>query len=154
MKGLLPMSKTKTAPTNKISFKKSLLFISCFSVMLLPFTIYAEDWTTYRHDIARTAVTTEKISTPLFLNWKFQPAHPPKPAWPMPGEELPRMHTDSASHVAIAHGNVCFASSVTNKVYSIDADTGKVAWTFFAQGPVRFAPTISDNNLYFGSDDG
>jgi outer membrane protein assembly factor BamB len=153
-KGLLLMSKIKSTPADKMPFQKSILFLFCCSLMLLPLPARAKDWPTYRHDIARTAATREKISPPLFLNWKFQPAHTPKPAWPMPGEELPRMHTDSACHVAIVRGSVYFASSVTNKVYSIDADTGKIAWTFFAQGPVRFTPTVSDNRLYFGSDDG
>lgn len=148
------MSKTKTTPADEMPFQKTLLSLLCLSLMFPSLAARAEDWPTYRHDIARTAVTREKITTPLFLNWKFLPAHPPKPAWPMPGEELPRMHTDSACHVAIAAGNVYFASSVTNKVYSIDADTGKITWTFFTQGPVRFTPTVYNNRIYFGSDDG
>jgi outer membrane protein assembly factor BamB len=153
------MSKPENAPAGKIPFQKSLFFLSCLFLTLLSFALgtnktYAQDWTTYRHDMARTAVTPEKISPRLFLQWKFLPAHPPKPAWPMPGEELPRMHADNAYHVAIADNCVYFASSVTNKVYSVDADTGTIVWTFFAQGPVRFAPTVYNNRIYFGSDDG
>ena len=64
------------------------------------------------------------------------------------------MHTDNALHVAIADGNVYFGSSVTNKVCSIDSASGSFNWTFFTEGPVRFAPTVADNRVYFGSDDG
>ena len=51
-------------------------------------------------------------------------------------------------------GAVFFGSSVTGKVYALDAATGDVRWTFFAEGPVRFAPTVVDKKVYFGSDDG
>ena len=40
------------------------------------------------------------------------------------------------------------------KVYAIDISTGKEKWIFFAEGPVRFSPTIWNNRIYFGSDDG
>jgi outer membrane protein assembly factor BamB len=72
----------------------------------------------------------------------------------MPAEELPRMHNDNAFHAVIADGNVYFGSCATNKIYSIDVAAGEIRWTFFAEGPVRFAPTIYDGKVYFGSDDG
>jgi len=72
----------------------------------------------------------------------------------MPAEELPRMHSDNAYHVTLADGIVYFGSSVDNKVYALSAETGKVSWTFFTEGPVRFAPTIWKGRVYAGSDDG
>lgn len=102
----------------------------------------AEDWTTYRYDSARSGITAEKVVTPLSLHWTFKPTHAPKPAWPKPAEELPRMHFDSAYHVTVANDIVYFGSSVDNKIYAIDAKTGEVRWTFFTEGPVRFAPSI------------
>jgi outer membrane protein assembly factor BamB len=111
-------------------------------------------WPTYRHDIARSGITTESLSLPIALRWTFKPTHAPKPAWPKPGEEMERMHFDSACHVTVAKGMVYFASSVDNKVYALNANTGRVQWTFFTEGPVRYAPTIWRNRLYVGSDDG
>jgi outer membrane protein assembly factor BamB len=113
-----------------------------------------EDWATYRSDIARSGNTSETVGPELFLQWKYIPAHKPKPAWPMPSEELPRMHNDNAYHVVIADGNSYFGSSTTDKVYSIDVAKGEVRWSFFAEGPVRFAPTVYTDKVYFGSDDG
>ena len=114
----------------------------------------AQDWPTYRCNIARSGVTSETIGPELFLQGSFVPAAAPQPAWPAPSEEIPRTHADNAFHVAVVEGNVYFGSSVTNKVYSIDAASGQINWTFFAQGPVRFAPTVTKGRVYFGSDDG
>ncbi|MHC4172540.1 MAG: outer membrane protein assembly factor BamB family protein [Planctomycetota bacterium] len=113
-----------------------------------------EDWVTYRSQITRSGITSETVGPRLFLQWKYIPTHPSKPAWPMPAGELPRMHNDNAYHVVIADNNAYFGSCVTNKVYSIDAAKGKIRWAFFTQGPVRFAPTVYDGRVYVGSDDG
>jgi outer membrane protein assembly factor BamB len=112
------------------------------------------DWATFRSDITRSGNTSETIGPELFLQWKYLPAHKPKPAWPMPSEELPRMHNDNAYHVVIADGSAYFGSSTTDKVYSIDVAKGDIRWAFFAEGPVRFAPTVYSGRVYFGSDDG
>ncbi|MBN2595138.1 MAG: PQQ-binding-like beta-propeller repeat protein [Sedimentisphaerales bacterium] len=114
----------------------------------------AEDWATYRSDITRSGVAAETVGPELFLQWKYIPAHKPKPAWPMPSEELPRMHNDNAYHVVMADGSAYFGSGTTDKIYSIDVAKGDVRWTFFAEGPIRFAPTVYDGKVYFGSDDG
>ena len=87
-------------------------------------------------------MTSEGLSRELSLQWTYRPLQAPKPAWPPPSEELPRMHSDNAYHVAIAQGLVYFGSSVTNKVVALEAASGDVRWSFFAEGPVRFAPTF------------
>jgi len=114
----------------------------------------AEDWPTYRSQITRSGISSETVGPRLFLQWKYIPIHPPKPAWPMPSEELPRMHNDNAYHVVIAETEAYFGSCHSNKVYSIDAAKGEIRWTFFTEGPVRFAPAVYDDRVYAGSDDG
>ena len=114
----------------------------------------AQDWMTYRHDNARSGMTAERVSPPLSLSWMFRPTHPPQPAWYEPAEELPRMRFDSAYHVTVADNTVYFGSSVDNKVYALNANTGETKWTFFTEGPVRFAPTLCEGRVYVGSDDG
>ncbi|HUT24856.1 MAG TPA: PQQ-binding-like beta-propeller repeat protein, partial [Sumerlaeia bacterium] len=114
----------------------------------------AEGWNTYRGNNARTGVTNERVNPPLSLQWVFEPSVAPKPAWPPPAEEMPRMHEDDAYHATIAEGMVFFGTSVDDQVYAIDCKTGRVRWTFFAEGPVRCAPTQHAGRLYFGSDDG
>lgn len=114
----------------------------------------AETWPTYRHDASRRAVTSERFEAPLSLRWTFVSSHGPKPAWPLPGEERPRMHSDNALHVAATDGYVYFGSSTTNEIYAIRTASGEMAWRFFTEGPVRFSPTVADGCVYVGSDDG
>ena len=46
------------------------------------------------------------------------------------------------------------ASSRTDGVAAFDAETGDDLWRFFADGPVRFAPAVWQDKVYFASDDG
>ncbi|MFC1713174.1 PQQ-binding-like beta-propeller repeat protein [Candidatus Poribacteria bacterium] len=130
----------------------SLVFL--FTCIMVSNAANAEDWATYRYDSARSGVTSEKLTAPLSLYWTLKPTHSPKPAWPAPGEENPRMHFDSAYHVTASDGKIYFGSSVDNKVYALDSEKGEMDWTFFTEGPVRFAPSIWKDRIYFGSDDG
>jgi len=121
---------------------------------MLGATTQGADWPTYRHDNARSGSSSETVSTPLSLRWVFRPTHPPEPAWPMPAEELPRMHHDVVNHVTVAEGTAYFGDSITGKVCALHVGSGKIRWSFLAQGPVRLAPTLYEGCLYFGSDDG
>ncbi|MCX6899804.1 MAG: PQQ-binding-like beta-propeller repeat protein [Verrucomicrobia bacterium] len=123
--------------------------------------VCADDWPTYRHDIARSGITLEKLATPLAESWVYQARHAPAPAWEPPRDvpvegilELPRVRFDDAHHVVAAGNTLYFGSTTDNKVYALDAATGRVRWTFFTGGPVRLAPTICDDRVYVGSDDG
>ncbi|NQT17414.1 MAG: PQQ-binding-like beta-propeller repeat protein, partial [Planctomycetes bacterium] len=123
----------------------------------------ADGWPTYRHDIARSGVSSETMPVPLIESWVYRSAHAPRPAWddppakPLGGKgfrELRRMHFDDVFQVVAADGAVYFGSSVDNKVYSLDAATGAVRWTCFTGGPIRLAPTVAGGRVFVGSDDG
>ncbi len=150
--------KQQNATRNKerelVCFRTLIVFFAFLTLFVVCDVGIARDWVTYRSEITRSGVTSETVGPRLFLQWKYIPTHQPKPAWPMPSEELPRMHNDNAYHVVITDNNVYFGSSVTNKVYSIDSNKGKIRWEFFTQGPVRFAPTFYNGRIYVGSDDG
>lgn len=130
-------------------------------VVLFGSAAFAADWPTYRHDIARTGATSESLPAPLALDWVYVPTHPPRPAWPRPAirpregwEQRHRVIFDDAFQVAAVGDTVYFGSSADNKVYALDAATGKQRWAFFTGGPVRLAPTVSGNRVLVGSDDG
>ncbi len=121
------------------------------------------DWPTYLHDNARSGITEESLSLPLKDNWVYRSIHEPCPAWPAPAKrdywhkirKLRPLNTfDRAFHVTSADGAVCFGSTADDKIYCLDAETGAIRWTFFTEGPVRFAPTFSEGNVYACSDDG
>ncbi len=112
------------------------------------------DWPTHRGDNARSGVSAERIGPNLSLHWTVKPTHPPKPAWPRPSEERHRMAFDRAYYTTAAKGLVYFGSSVDNTIAALDAVTGETRWAFYTGGPVRFAPSIWQDRVYAGSDDG
>jgi outer membrane protein assembly factor BamB len=116
--------------------------------------LWAADWPAYRHDLARSGVTEEALSPPLHPQWVYTAAHPPRPAWPEPGRELNRLAFDYAYEVTAAGGLVYFGSSADHKVYAIRLDSGRQQWSFFTEGPVRFAPAIEAGRVFACSDDG
>ncbi|MCX6910899.1 MAG: PQQ-binding-like beta-propeller repeat protein, partial [Verrucomicrobia bacterium] len=146
----------------KPSFLQSRMpVLSIIAAVAMSALASADDWPTYRRDIARSGVTPEKIAMPLAELWVYRPRHAPAPAWEPPRNvpvegilELPRVRFDDAFHTVAADGAVYFGSSADNKVYCLDAASGRMRWTFFTGGPVRLAPTVCDGRVYIGSDDG
>ena len=114
----------------------------------------ASDWPAYRHDGNRSAVSSESLPGQLNPQWVFESRHQPMSAWPMPGEETPRMHTDRAYHVVATGRTLFFGNNVDNHIYALDTRTAEERWRFAADGSVRFAPVLHEGSLFFGSDDG
>lgn len=112
---------------------------------------HARDWPTYRADAQRTGYTSDTLPDDLTLHWRFKATHAPRPAW---SDRDTRMPFDKVMHPVIAGGRVFFGSSVDCKVYALDAATGRQLWTFFCDGPIRFAPTVDGDRLLVVSDDG
>jgi outer membrane protein assembly factor BamB len=133
-------------------------------VLAMPTASRAGDWPTYRHDNARSGVTADSLTLPLVPCWTFQPRHAPEPAWEDPSPrpvagwyedtELRRVHFDDAFQVAVSGGAVYFGSSADGRVVALDVKTGQPRWSALTGGPVRLAPTVSQDKVYFGSDDG
>ena len=143
-------------------FTNFLLVILFTGTLSVPRAV-AGDWPTYQFDYGRSGVTDEQVKIDLGLIWRFESAHSPRPAWPEParndfGHGIIKMRAlvvhDRAFHVAVANKTVFFGSTVDDKVYAIDSETGEIKWTFFTGGPIRLAPTIDSGRLYVGSDDG
>ncbi len=111
----------------------------------------ARDWPTYRGDPQRSGYTSESLPSELAVRWRFTAKHPPQPAW---SDRDTRMPFDRAMHPVVAGGRVFFGSSVDCKVYALDAATGAQLWTYFCDGPIRFAPAVCGDRLLVVSDDG
>ena len=111
--------------------------------------INAADWPTWRSDARRSATTSEQLAEQLHPQWTL--ALPDlKPAWP----EDPRLHFDATYEPVIAGSTLYYGSSRNDSVTAVDLVTGKYRWRFFTDGPVRFAPVLSEGKVYFGADDG
>ncbi len=108
------------------------------------------DWPTHRGDSARSGFTREQLPENLSLRWEYRGHHTPAPAWPL----QERMQYDRAFVPIVADGLVFFGSSADGCVYALDSGNGEERWTYFTDGPVRFAPSFWKGRLLVVSDDG
>lgn len=120
-----------------------------------------EDWPTYRHDYARTGYTPAELTPPLSQRWYIAAPKAPRSAWAGPDGRVIEGHAlrervdfDDALHVAIAGNRVYFGSPIDHRLHCVKLSTGEPVWTFFTGGPIRLAPTLADDRVFFGSDDG
>jgi hypothetical protein len=132
---------------------KRLLFV-CLAVFSFCFGLpifekaHSEDWPMYRNDSGRRGVTEDRLPANLSLSWvrKF-------PALPTAFKDK-RLHFDAGYEPVVAKQLVLIGSSLTDSVKAYDSRTGEQHWSFYTNGPVRFAPAISGDRACFGSDDG
>jgi len=122
----------------------------------------ADDWPTHLHDNQRTGISPEALSMPLAKRWQIELA-PPESAWPEPATQdywnrktnlQPRIVHDRAHGLVVADGKVVISSSTDDQVRAFDTRTGEELWTVFAEGPIRLAPSIWQDKVLFGADDG
>jgi outer membrane protein assembly factor BamB len=89
------------------------------------------------------------LASVLHLQWsRDYPAL--KPAWPDQG----KLQFDAAYRPVVDGHTLYLASSRNDCVTALDTETGGEKWTFLADGPVRFAPTVWEGRVYFVCDDG
>ena len=137
------------------------MFISCRNVNdKVPEGV---DWPRYQYDNLNSGSSPEQLEFPLFNSWLYISQHAPSPAWPPPAKqdywhEIPKLSPlitfDRAYHITTMKNLLYFASSADNKIYCINAETGKESWAFFTEAPNRLAPVVYKERVYFGSDDG
>ena len=131
------------------------LFVCVLSLLVLCVSeARGEDWPTYMHDARRSAVSSERLKTPLNIQWVYRPAHGPQPAWPLAQWNEAKVVFDRAFHPVVSSGRLYYGSSADGKVYCLDAASGKTHWVFYTGGPVRIAPTVWEDKVYVTSDDG
>lgn len=123
-----------------------------------------EDWPTHRHDNFRSGHSNSDLPNNPELLWTFTPTLPPNEAWPGTAQsdfwrkrstpEKKRITFDKAFAPVSANGRVYFGSSSDDQLYCLDLKTGKHLWSFFADAPIRLAPTVAAGKVIFGADDG
>jgi len=122
--------------------------VSLFGLLAFASVVTAGDWPTWRHDAGRTNISTEKIPSPLHLQWKRQ-LPPVKPAF-----RKSRLQFDQGYEPIVMGETLFLAVPHIDAVVAYAAGTGEETWRFYTAGPVRFAPVGWRGKLYFGSDDG
>jgi len=97
--------------------------------------VTGDDWPTYRHDSSRSGHNAGTVTPRLEPRWQTK-------------------LTTRASAPVIAAGKVFVADVDAHAVCALNADNGKVQWTFTADGRVDSPPTWHEGRLLFGSHDG
>ena len=139
--------------------------ILCVSLALLVFLTskptLATDWPAYLNGNSRAGATDAKLEPKLNLAWVYKAPAKHQQAWegprsaPIEGHEMRhRVNFDSSMQVVLSETQAFFGSTVDNNLYCVDAKTGETKWSFPTDGPIRLAPSLANDNIYFGSDDG
>lgn len=124
--------------------------LSVLVLGLLPVSLFAADWPTWRHDPGRRGVSPEQLPEKLDLLWVME-LPGPRPAWPTTQTKL---QFDRLYEPVLAEGTLFVPFMGSDKIVAFDAETAEEKWRFYAEGPIRLAATYSDGRLYFTSDDG
>jgi outer membrane protein assembly factor BamB len=129
-----------------------LILIGCqlLPAFFLPNIAYAHDWPMWRYNAGRCAASPEELPAVMHLQWVRELA-PPKPAWPRSQD---RLQFDASYEPVVAGKSIFVGSMVSDCLTAYDTETGNEKWRFYTDGPVRFAPVVYKDKLYFASDDG
>src|SRR5262249_1718191 len=103
---------------------------------LAPFPVTDQDWPTFRRDNARTMVTSHTVPAKVGLKWEYKPVGSLVPTAPVAPAEL------------------VFVSGSDGTVRAINAESGKLRWTAYTGGPIKYPPAIDCDRAYVGSGDG
>ncbi len=122
---------------------------ACCLLLFSPFLAEAADWPMWRHDVARSGVTSEKLPDELHLQWSRE-ARPAKVAWP----NEPRLQFDAVNEPIVVGKTLFVGSSYDGSLRAFDTETGNAKWSFFTEGPIRCAPVAWKDRVAVGSDDG
>ncbi len=102
----------------------------------------SSDWPLFRGDAEMRGVSPEEIAPPLRLAWSYEPEAPAGKRRP-PIEATP----------VIAGGRV-FVGSQDGNFYAIDLESGELAWSFKADGPVIAPGAVLGERVFFGDTHG
>ena len=129
--------------------KRTVTFSIMILALLLGTELFGADWPQFRYDAGRTAASPEELAEQLHLQW-IRELHAPQPAFPLEVRLL-----FDASYEPVVVGKTMFVPSMVNdSITALDTETGAERWRFFADGPVRFAPVVWRDKVYFVADDG
>ncbi|MCH8043128.1 MAG: PQQ-binding-like beta-propeller repeat protein [Planctomycetes bacterium] len=110
------------------------------------------DWPMWRCDAGRTASSPEELPAKLHLQWTRRYT-PREQVWddPLNNDLMPY---DKVFEPVVAGGRMFVGFNDRNKLVALDVATGRQLWQYFTDGPVRFAPVVWRDRVFFSSDDG
>lgn len=131
------------------------LFVPAFVVLALGLvhgTLQSADWPMWRCDSMRSASSPESLSKTLHVEHVLKGTGR-KPTWEDP-LNVDVMAYDRILEPILLGEQLFVGFNDSDKVVSYDLKSGKVIWSFFAEGPVRLPLAAADGAVFFSSDDG
>lgn len=112
----------------------------------------AENWPQWRYDSKRTAASANSLPEAFSVLWEKRHA-PRVQVWDDP-LNLDLMSYDKQFEPIVLNGKLFLAFNDDSKLVAYDVKSGRELWTFYAEGPIRFAPVGWNDRLFVVSDDG
>ena len=109
----------------------------------------AADWPQWRFDANRSGATEEPCSDEMTLQW-MRDLGRPDPAY----DHQYRMCADGSYAPVAGRGKVFVPSNRGDSVTAFDLASGEMIWRCVTEGPVRMAPLLDGDSVFFGSGDG
>ncbi|MFN7291236.1 MAG: PQQ-binding-like beta-propeller repeat protein, partial [Pirellula sp.] len=134
--------------------KSNTFFLSIFTAAYLVANIAfaTEDWPQWRFDAQRTAASNNTVPADFSVLWEKRYT-PRVQAWDDPlNQDL--MTFDKQFEPIAMNGKLLVPFNDECKLVAMDINSGKTLWTFYAEGPIRFAPVGWNDKLFVVSDDG
>jgi len=140
------------------------LLVATAGVALSAGTARADDWPMFNHDPHRSSATADQVDPPYRVLWIrdfYSPSKTlmvQKQARPAPYDEGEKLTEQIASGVqAIVAGNTLYLGTLSNRLYALDAATGRTRWRArLGEGPggILHSPAVADGLVFVGSLDG
>jgi len=106
----------------------------------------------WRYDAGRSAASPATLPDHVSLLWRIEYSQRQQ-AWDDP-LNLDLMTYDRTFEPIVLGGRMFIGFNDRDKLLALDAKTGEELWSYYSEGPVRFAPVGYQGRVYFCSDDG
>lgn len=107
-----------------------------------------EDWPAYRRDPWRSSASPSAVSGPLEVLWTTSVADWNSP-WANEWKSNP-VASGPVTAPVVARGLVVVAARDAHQVVALEAATGRVLWSFQANGRIDTPPTLYEDRCLFG----
>lgn len=112
----------------------------------------AGNWPMWRYDAGHTASSPDSLPEQLTPLWTRALGKRVQ-VWDDPlNNDL--MTYDKILEPVVYGKRMFVGFNDSDKLLAINTENGNSLWTFYAEGPIRFAPVVTENRVYTVSDDG
>lgn len=115
-------------------------------------TLAGENWPMWRGNASRSAAVANSLPTSFELRW-VRNFGAREQVWDDP-LNLDLMTYDQVFEPIVVDGLLCVGFNDQDKLLALDALTGEIKWTYYAEAPVRLPPVGGNGLIYVCSDDG